>query len=378
MNRSSLALVVASTLAFSLSACGQDTTPTSSADESSAAPSTSAPQEPTPTPTESPTESAGGPTTPIEPITVSLEGLERGAAPALPFLRHDAGGWRLVLPDGGSRPVARGYDDFAMAGDGLVGLRIGDGSVVDVVDSAGRVTHSEKAVGYQLAVTPDGQLIGWLRPGGVPVDYEVAADEVLTGPKVVGGTDLAALAGRKTCREAESEVHGCLWLVTDADHGRTWGASSHGIVDQLPGLTTASDIDDDGYVVGLSSASDDGSCSVLVRTWRKPQWETCDYRLRTFSPAGTRISATNAYGDGLGDTQLAVLGRDGTVQQEFRAGRGVTFMTSRWEDEDHLLVLTFTEDGWSVLRVGADGSVEVAVPTVGGDDARAQLVLSSR
>lgn len=371
---------LAATLVLSLSACGQDTSPRSTASESPSPtpsdPSTST--SPEPTTSESPSDSAA-PAPDVKPITVSVKGLATGSAPALDYLRHTADGWELVRVDGDTLPGYGGYYDFAtIEGSGFVGLRIGDDPVVDVVDGAGRITHSEKALGYRLSVTSDGEMIGWLRPGGVPVDYEVATDEVLTGPKVAQGTALAALAGEKTCREATSPVHGCLWLVTDNDSGQTWGASSHGIVDTVPGLRTATDIDDDGYMVGLSSVSDDGSCSVLLRTWRKPTWETCDYRLREFSPAGTRISATNAYADGLGDTQLAVLDREGRVQQEFRAARDVTFMTARWEDEDHLLVLTYARNGWSILRLGVDGSTEVAVPAIAGDDTQARLVLPTR
>jgi hypothetical protein len=377
---------IALVLGLSLTACGQDQSPPTAGSES---PSPTESKTPDPTPTLEPTPTAPTPsasstgsTGSPEAITVSLKGLKPGATPGLAYLLHEGPAWRLMLPGGGSVPVGRAYYDFAMTGgSGFVGMRIGDASVVDVVDGSGSVTHTEKAIGYQLAVTPDGQMVGWVRPGGVPVDYEVATDEVLTGPKVQGGTDLAALAGKKTCREAESEVNGCLWLVADGDQG-TWGASSHGIVDQLPGLGTAADIDDDGYVVGISSTSDEGSCSVFIRAWRKPRWETCDYRLRTFSPQGSRISATNAYADGLGDTQLAVLGRDGSVQQEFRAARGVTFMTARWEDEDHLLVVAYaqgkSQNGWSILRLGVDGSAEVAVPAIAGDDYQARLVLPSR
>jgi hypothetical protein len=370
-----LALAVVAALSILLSACGQETPPKASASESPTPAPSSRSITPEPTPSSS---SSGLPTSPRAPVKVSVEGARTGSPPNLDYLRHDAGGWVLVSVGGQPVPVAQTYDDFVPFEDGFVGLRISAASTVDVVDGTGKVTHSEDAMGYRLAATPDGQMVGWLRPGGVPVDYEVATDEVLTGPKVTDATDLAALDGEKTCDEATSPVHGCFWLVIDADNGRTWGASSHGIVDRLPGVGTASDIDSDGYVVGITSTSDLGSCSALLRPWRKPRWETCDFRLRTFSPDATRVSATNAYGDGLGDTQVALLGRDGTVQQEFRAARGVNFMKEVWEDEDHLLVLTYGDDGWAGLRLGVDGSVEVAVPPISGDDGQARLVLPSR
>ena len=377
---------IALVLGLALSACGQDDatpksgtasdSPSPAADTISAAPKPKPKPSPTPTPVDAP--SAPAPT--VDPITVSLKGLPTGSAPTVGYLRHGSGGWELVRADGSTMPVARAYDDFApVDGGGLVGMRLGvDSSRVEVVDGAGRVTHGEPAIGYRLAVTPDGQMIGWLRPGGVPVDYEVRNGKILTGPPVQDATDLAALAGEKTCFESESPVHGCLWVVTNSNDGTTWGASSHGIADVEPGLAIASDVDEHGYLVGLSSTTDDGSCSVLVRPWRQPRWMTCDYRLRTFSPDATRVSATNAYADGLGDTRLAVLGRDGTVEQDFLAAHGVTFMKAVWEDEDHLLVLTYTPKRWEVLRLGVDGSVEVAVPAIKGLDYEPRLVLPSR
>jgi hypothetical protein len=44
--------------------------------------------------------------------------------------------------------------------------------------------------------------------------------------------------------------------------------------------------------------------------------------------------------------------------------------SSTWEDSGHLLVTTYSYDeGWSVVRLGTDGTQEVALgPSTRGDD----------
>ena len=41
-------------------------------------------------------------------------------------------------------------------------------------------------------------------------------------------------------------------------------------------------------------------------------------------------------------------------------------------------MLIYAPDGWSILRVGVDGSIEVAVPAIAADNDQVRLVLPTR
>ena len=47
---------------------------------------------------------------------------------------------------------------------------------------------------------------------------------------------------------------------------------------------------------------------------------------------------------------------------EWRSNGKATILGTRWEDEDHVLVTAFQNEQSAILRVGLDGSVELALP----------------
>ena len=50
-----------------------------------------------------------------------------------------------------------------------------------------------------------------------------------------------------------------------------------------------------------------------------------------------------------------------------------------WEDDDHVLAVSYGSTGWNVLRLGVDGSIEkVLGPSTEGDEFSSPYVLESR
>ena len=86
---------------------------------------------------------------------------------------------------------------------------------------------------------------------------------------------------------------------------------------------------------------------------------------------------TDAYLDGFGQRSVAFLdAKDGTLLHEFTSkGRGPTVLQTAWEDEDHVLAVVFERGRWSIVRLGVDGSAEIALGPLEGSDLDRPFVL---
>ena len=120
----------------------------------------------------------------------------------------------------------------------------------------------------------------------------------------------------------------------------------------------------------------------MLRSWRV-KWRTCDNQLSDISPDNRHVLGTPAYGDGFGPNVLDVLATaDGSVVRSFTAarnGRSATYFDEVWEDAEHVLVVTYQDGEWAVVRLGVDGSMEYAVaPRRGSIDAWSPFRLQTR
>jgi hypothetical protein len=369
-----LAAATAATLAL-VAGCGDPVAEDADADPTES-PSASAESSETasPTPTEDPSETA--PPTDLT-TTLSTKQLSQGAPPAVPYLAADnpakpTDRWSLVRPAGESLGLrVTGPFGFATMGNGLVLLvGDGDGAAASVVDGTGGEVTREEVRGYRLAVTSDRSIVAWLGSEGQTTVVEGGGARTFDLPEVEGGAELAAINGVGTCQEAESEINGCTAFVNKDEPRETYLTSSHGITDLAGTMLSVSDASADGPLVGLVSVTDEGSCSGIYTSRGKPKWQTCDHTLTTFSPDASRVLGTDAYLDGFGQRTVAFIdAEDGTVQHEFTSkGQGPTVLQTAWEDADHVLAVVYEKGRWSIVRLGVDGSAELAVgPLVGGD-----------
>jgi hypothetical protein len=261
----------------------------------------------------------------------------------------------FVIQTAGSRPVTTRW----LGEDGTLGTR-------------------EWRTGYGLAVSARGKAVGFAGKRGRVWTIDDAGYRVLSFRRVpiTGKGEAVALVG-EDCKESDVS-NGCTVYVNGA---RAWHTSSHGIVDRVPHVRLTS-TGRGRWIGGITSISDNGTCSAMMRGWRV-KWRTCDNRFSDISPGNDHVLGLPAYGDGFGPTTLDVLATaDGSVVRTFRSpthGAVTTYFGEVWEDPEHVLVVTFSDGKWAIVRLGLDGSMEYAVPPRrGSTDTRAPFLLQTR
>jgi hypothetical protein len=147
-----------------------------------------------------------------------------------------------------------------------------------------------------------------------------------------------------------------------------WVSTSHGIVDRMGPMLRVSDVNQQGRVIGLTSrrTADGRRCWGVFRPSGRKVFKTCDYYLDAFSPDGHRILAERSKSQFWSVRRFAILGRDGHVVSSwtFDASLHRSLSQLTWEDPHHLLGVLMAHGQWGVVRIGTDGSVEYAGPTV--------------
>lgn len=314
------------------------------------------------------------------PTTIfDVSDLDTGAPPALVWSERRGG--RTVIHGSGGRttPAPHSLDAFAPMGSGFVIQTAGNRPVVTRwIGADGSPGRREWRTGHGLAVSPRGQAIGFAGRSGKVWAIDSGGDRVLSfNPVPISGTGHAVTLFGEDCKESEIST-GCSVYVNG---GRGWYTSSHGIVDRAPRMRLTS-TGRGKWLGGITSVSDFGTCSVMLRNAR-PRWRTCDNRFADISTDNAHVLGLPAYGDGFGPTVLDVLATaDGTTARTFRSpndGAVTTYFDEVWEDARHVLVVTYSDGEWAIVRLGLDGSMEYAVaPRAGSSDLRSPLQLQTR
>jgi hypothetical protein len=382
-----LAATTVSALAL-LAGCGDpeapadtDETPSAAGSPDGGSPTGTTAATPSSTATEdpAPTETPGG-----EVTALTTKGLPQGEAPGIAVLvagdpASPAGTWTLRRSSGATvdLSVQRPFG-FVPLGEAMVVMEDdGDGAAALYVDGTGGEVTREDVLGYRLAVSANGAMVAWLAPDHRVHFMEQGREGVFDLPEVPGAVEMGALSGYDTCFEAESDVGGCTAFVDVDEPRQAWLTSSHGIVDTAGPLLSVADTYE-GRLVGLLSVTDEGSCGGLFKRLTTAVWQTCDHTLQSFSPDGRLVLGTDAYLDGFGRRTVAFLDApSGDLRREFRSnGHGPTVLQTAWEDADHVLAVVFERGRWSVVRLGSDGSAEVALGPVDGVDLERPYVLA--
>ena len=312
-----------------------------------------------------PASSAAGTSGRAAPGTVlDVRGLDQGDPPAVAWSERRSGRTVIHGTGGTLTPAPNRLAELAPMGSGYViqALRVGR-TTTRWIAADGAPGRREWRTGHGLAVSPRGQAVGFAGRRGQVWTIDQEGDRVFRfDPVPVRGTGHAVSITGENCKEGEGDPGvGCTIVVNGARTAHY--TTSHGIVDRVPHLRQAT-TGRGGWLGGITSVSDFGSCSAMLRTWRV-KWRTCDNTLSEISPDNRHVLGTPAYGDGFGPTTLDVLAtKDGAEVTSFTAarnGRSATYFDEVWEDAEHVLVVTYQADEWAIVRLGVDGSMEYAV-----------------
>lgn len=245
-----------------------------------------------------------------------------------------------------------------------------------VRDSEGQVTLEKPAnVDGALSVTPDRTAAAYVdAEGRIHTWTESDGDLAMSGP--VENIQLGAMTGSQTCRPAgDGSTDGICSVVFNRGVGGAGFADSTGASDPIPGFIKVTDRTDRLWV-GQTRSTNDGSCSAIKQAVAgRPVFDTCDYLLKDLSPDGAYVTASPPYGDGLCCSTYDILdAATGTPLITLDAKAGPTrtqVLETRWEDDSHVLAVVSDGERWRIVRIGLDGSVELAdvgdLPADSGD-----------
>ena len=311
-----------------------------------------------------------------ETTSFATRGIPVGEPPAIAYAfasepTFGGGDWQLRRPDGSAVDLPDlTWSAWAPLGDGAIGMAGTEaGPELQQVSGDG-VVRSTLVQHFGLAVSPDHRLVGWLGDRGEPRVVEGGGGVTSSMPRVAHGRAVAALWGTDTCQEEVPEGGGCTVFVNGPREVRI--STSHGIVSTVRPLLWVSDVAADGRVAGLVSrrTGDRAACWGVVRPDGHRSFRTCDYYLDSFAPTGDRVLAEHSETRWSSIRRFAILGRDGHVVRAwtFDPGRHRSLAQLTWEDGQHLLGVLLAHGRWGVVRIGTDGTVEYAGPTVGATD----------
>jgi hypothetical protein len=291
--------------------------------------------------------------------TLSVNGLPRGHAPEIEYFTPDG----VVLPDEGLMPLSESYQALVRSEvhGGWLGLGPGRDEVRNLSED---LTVLDQVPSYGFESTPTQDLVAWTvpEPGSQTlvvrsttdpdqVTSWTFAERPVVAPVGILGPDTVAFETR------------------DAQGRTTVGlADSDGSTTELPYVAVRAADPVNGLISVQTSSRDDTGCFAVVEAASlQAAWETCDYKLGSFSPDGTYVMATTSDSDGAGPSTLFVLdARTGDLVAEFAsAGRKmVTLTRPAWESADTVVVTASEGDLTTMVRMGADGTLEEVVEPV--------------
>ncbi len=308
-------------------------------------------------------------------VPLPVTGLPTGVAPKIAYARATkpaflGGNFRLHRTDGStSRLGFLALGQWSTTGRGVIGIAATEvGPQLQRVDAHGRVVRHRFLKHAGLAVSPDHTIVSWLDDRGRPHDLEGRGSRELTLPRVAQGEGVGAVWGAGTCQEQAPEGGGCTVFVNAARNRGVFVSTSHGIVDRTGPMLHVADVNHEGRVTGLVSRATPAraACWGVFGPGGHRAWQTCRYRLDTFTDGGRRVLGLHGQATWDSINRFAIFRHDGSIARAytFRPGPERSLNGLTWEDPTHLLGVLRVGGSWSIIRIGVDGTVEYAVPPV--------------
>ena len=88
----------------------------------------------------------------------------------------------------------------------------------------------------------------------------------------------------------------------------------------------------------------------------------------SFSPDSELILADPAYHDGIGNGVIGMYDLHGKLlwDRHTTAKAQAFYPSAEWEDATHALAAVYQDGQWSMVRMGVDGALELALPPQAG------------
>jgi hypothetical protein len=305
----------------------------------------------------------------VSRTTLTLEGLDSGAAPGIEYFTADG----VVLPDRGLVRTDQHYQALVPS-------------------------EADGGPGGFVAVEPDGQHLRVLTSDLEPQSGSATTQSFVTTTQRDHYAYVAVEAGTQSLVSRDT---------ADVQGGMTWDLPTQGAaevvgylgderimvhnVDQTDGSSDLMIAEPDGsltpvpgYLSALSTSPEAGAFAVLTTDGPQgpcfgvvdaatlaEEWGTCDYKLGGFSPDGHHVLATSPLSDGMGPREVEVLdAATGDLVADFTPAQdSQLFMVGvSWETPDTFLAGTYEGTTGTILRMGIDGSLKEAVAPVHVND----------
>jgi hypothetical protein len=321
------------------------------------------------------------PTTVTLGESLDVSDLKLGDAPKIAWIQN---GTTMHAADGLTVALGAAYNQVVPYDDGWLALDYNgaSGTEATVLNPEGSPVGAPFATGQGFALSSDGNRVLYLEGSALKVHDNGTGATTTLREGLTQDTEPIGFVGEKALYNIRVQAAG-----TD---GR-WIAPGGQEQDPRPqGEFRYLDTTDDGWASAITKVTDFGSCSESLAPHGNTVGRTCDFQFRSFSPNGENILGGGDYGDGYGDGVLAVLPRDSfngnppaLLHYVQSLDTDATFMASRWEDDQHILVVTSTpipgtaDKMWGLVRVGLDGTVENALEPVRGDEFANLFALSA-
>lgn len=332
----------------------------------------------------------------VQPDTsaISLADLEIGDEPKTGYVLgrqlHDGSGTTIGLKEAVDPMEASAVEIARIAGGYLV-KRVDEDYNLEVsflgVNRAAP-TQTWRAT-FGIAVSPEENVGAFVQPDGTVIAIQDGGDTAVELgqapgqlPKGQGSQSLNSFEiGGMTGEDCRPGGDCTVYVLSTAAPQKVWAVTPDSVTQVHPGFRGVAGIAPDGTIAGQVSSSDDGSCSEVRAVDDTVLATTCGYRFHAFAPDGQHLLAAQAYGDGAGDGQLAVLDPK-TLEPvlDLRTAGDATVYRAIWEDDDHVLAIVQEKGRWAAIRFSLNGAREYALAPMasGADDVRAPFVLPER
>lgn len=307
---------------------------------------------------------AHSPDAPVEVsrTTLTLDELDRGDAPDIEYFTPDG----VVLPGEGTQPLSVNYQALVRseAQGGWIALGPAADEVLFLSDDF--EPQDGSASGNGFTTTPQGDYAAWTVPesGAQTLGVRSTSDPdeaMLWDFSELPAVEPVGILG------SDSVVY-----ETRTPRGveKVGLAYPDGTTTELPYVGAVAADPVNGLISVQTEVRQSSGCFAVVEAATlEAAWETCDYKLGTFSPDGRYVMATAAESDGAGPSMLYVLdARTGALVAQFasQGRRLVTLITPAWESANSIVASAAAGTTQTLIRMGVDGTLEEVADPVEG------------